>query len=103
MRKTFAVIAVVIGLAGLAFAGEPPAKKSFKVKDYTCKVCYESIPTDKVACETLVSDTLEGVQQMIMATAEEKQGVDRVIVECSFPEKTVKGYTGYRAVVEMKK
>ncbi|MDI1471550.1 hypothetical protein QI155_03300 [Thermodesulfovibrio sp. 1176] len=97
MRKTFAVIAVVIGLAGLAFAADE------KNLDYVCKVCYEPVPTDRAACETLVSNSLEGVQQMVISTVEEKQGVDRVIVECSFPQCTKKGYTGYKAVIDMKK
>lgn len=105
--RTVAIVLVLVvglaGLAGLAFAGEPPAEKSFEVKDYTCKVCYEPIPTDKVACETLVSDTLEGVQQMVMASAEAQEKVDKVTVDCSFPVRTEKGYTGYKATITMKK
>ncbi len=97
MRKTFAVIAVVIGLAGLAFAADE------KNLDYVCKVCYEPVPKDGAACETLISNSLEGVQQMVMASAEAQEGADRMKIECSFPKKTVKGYFGYRAVVEMKK
>lgn len=97
MRKTFAVIAVVIGLAGLAFAADE------KNLDYVCKVCYEPVPTDRAACETLISNSLEGVQQMVMASAEAQEKVDKVTVDCSFPVRTEKGYTGYKATITMKK
>lgn len=90
----FAVLAAVMSLTGLTFAGE---------KDYACKICYEPVPKDGVACETLISNTLEGVQQMVMNAAEAQQGADRMTIECSFPQSTVKGYVGYRAVIDMKK
>ncbi|ACI20537.1 hypothetical protein [Thermodesulfovibrio yellowstonii] len=98
MRTVAIVLVLVVGLAGVVFA-EPPAEKN--AVEYVCTVCYNSL--QKTPCETLISDTLEGVQQMIISTAEEKQGVDRVIVECSFPQCTKKGYTGYKAVIDMKK
>ncbi|GLI53966.1 hypothetical protein [Thermodesulfovibrio yellowstonii] len=101
----FAVLAVVF-MAGVAFA--EVAEKNIvvtdtKVKDYVCKICYEPVPTDRVACETLVAPTLEGVQQMIMAAAEAQQGVDKVTVECSFPTRTEKGCFGYIAEIRLKK
>lgn len=71
--------------------------------DYTCRVCYEPVSADKVVCETLMSPTLEGVQNMVIAAVEFKSGLDKVTIDCSFPSKTEKGYTGYVAEIKLRK
>lgn len=70
--------------------------------DFTCTVCYNK-PTVKTKCETLMSPTLEGVQQMIISSVESMENLDRVTVDCSFPVRSEKGYVGYKATFDFKK